>query len=76
MEPGGTRNPLSQLRRGVLEHCVLSLLATVGGALYRMATVPVLDDAGRLTRQSSETVAAIRRWLMAHPEGPGEPGPH
>lgn len=55
---------------------LLSLLATVGGALYRMATVPVLDDAGRLTRQSSETVAAIRRWLMAHPEGPGEPGAH
>jgi PadR family transcriptional regulator PadR len=27
MEPGGARNPLSQLRRGVLEYCVLSLLA-------------------------------------------------
>lgn len=26
MEPGVTRNPLSQLRRGVLEYCVLSLL--------------------------------------------------
>lgn len=26
MEPGGTRYPLSQLRRGVLEYCVLSLL--------------------------------------------------
>lgn len=26
MEPGGARNPLSQLRRGVLEYCVLSLL--------------------------------------------------
>lgn len=26
MELGGTRNPLSQMRRGVLEYCVLSLL--------------------------------------------------
>lgn len=28
MEPGGARNPLTQLRRGVLEHCVLALLDT------------------------------------------------
>lgn len=54
---------------------LLSLLATVGGALYRTATVPVLDDAGRLTRQSGETVAAIRRWLMAHPEGVAQQQP-
>lgn len=27
MELGSTRNPLSQLRRGVIEYCVLSLLA-------------------------------------------------
>jgi PadR family transcriptional regulator PadR len=27
MEPGEARHPLSQLRRGVLEYCVLSLLA-------------------------------------------------
>lgn len=27
MEPGGAQQPLSQLRRGVLEYCVLSLLA-------------------------------------------------
>ena len=26
MEPGQTRNPITQLRRGVLEFCVLSLL--------------------------------------------------
>src|SRR4051794_41764992 len=26
MEPGGTRNALSQLRRGALEYCVLALL--------------------------------------------------
>lgn len=26
MEPGEARNPLTQLRRGVLEYCVLSLL--------------------------------------------------
>jgi len=27
MEPGETRNPLTQLRRGVLEYCVLALLS-------------------------------------------------
>jgi PadR family transcriptional regulator PadR len=32
MEPGEARSPLSQLRRGVLEYCVLSLLA--GEQLY------------------------------------------
>ena len=26
MEPGDTQNPLAQLRRGVIEYCVLSLL--------------------------------------------------
>jgi PadR family transcriptional regulator PadR len=42
MEPGGTRNPLSQLRRGVLEHCVLSLLADE--PLYGFDLVRRLSD--------------------------------
>ena len=42
MEPGGTRNPLSQLRRGVLEHCVLSLL--VSEPLYGFDLVRRLSD--------------------------------
>jgi PadR family transcriptional regulator PadR len=42
MEPGGARNPLSQLRRGVLEHCVLSLLD--GEPLYGFDLVRRLSD--------------------------------
>ena len=42
MEQGGTRNPLSQLRRGVLEHCVLSLL--VQEPLYGFDLVRRLSD--------------------------------
>lgn len=42
MEPGGARNPLSQLRRGVLEYCVLSLLSTE--PLYGFDLVRRLGD--------------------------------
>src|SRR5918995_42713 len=42
MEPGGTRNPLSQMRRGVLEYCVLSLL--VGDSRYGFDLVRRLGD--------------------------------
>jgi PadR family transcriptional regulator PadR len=42
MEPGGARNPLTQLRRGVLEHCVLSLLAEE--PLYGFDLVRRLSD--------------------------------
>jgi PadR family transcriptional regulator PadR len=42
MEPGGARHPLSQLRRGVLEHCVLSLLADE--PLYGFDLVRRLSD--------------------------------
>lgn len=42
MEPGGARHPLSQLRRGVLEHCVLSLL--VHEPLYGFDLVRRLSD--------------------------------
>ncbi|QCX11227.1 hypothetical protein FRC97_07955 [Paracidovorax citrulli] len=51
------------------ERAVLEMLTTLGGALYRTATVPLLDDLGRLTRQSGETVARVRRWLLMTPEG-------
>ncbi|AVS73084.1 hypothetical protein C8240_02555, partial [Paracidovorax cattleyae] len=49
------------------ERAVLEMLTTLGGALYRTATVPLLDDLGRLTRQSGETVARMRRWLLMTP---------
>lgn len=55
------------------ERRALALLAALGGVLYRTATVPALDDAGRLTRQGSETVAAVRRWLMAQDDSPAAP---
>jgi PadR family transcriptional regulator PadR len=42
MEPGSTRNPLSQLRRGVLEYCVLSLLGDE--ELYGFDLVRRLSD--------------------------------
>jgi PadR family transcriptional regulator PadR len=42
MEPGGARNPLPQLRRGVLEYCVLSLL--VDESLYGFDLVRRLSD--------------------------------
>jgi PadR family transcriptional regulator PadR len=43
MELGGARNPWTQLRRGVLEYCVLSLLAT-SGELYGFDLVRRLAD--------------------------------
>lgn len=42
MEPGGTRNALSQLRRGVLEYCVLALLRD--GERYGFEIVRTLSD--------------------------------
>lgn len=42
MEPGEARNPLTQLRRGVLEYCVLSLLR--GEELYGFDLVRRLGD--------------------------------
>lgn len=42
MEPGTTRNALSQLRRGVLEYCVLALLRD--GERYGFEIVRTLSD--------------------------------
>ncbi|MGB9376594.1 MAG: PadR family transcriptional regulator [Mycobacteriales bacterium] len=42
MEPGSTRNPLSQLRRGVLEYCVLALLRD--SERYAFEIVRTLSD--------------------------------
>jgi PadR family transcriptional regulator PadR len=42
MEPGETRNALSQLRRGVLEYCVLALLSE--GERYGFELVRTLSD--------------------------------
>ena len=42
MEPGGARYPLTQLRRGVLEFCVLALLS--GDEVYGFDLVRRLSD--------------------------------
>ena len=42
MEPGGARNPITQLRRGVLEYCVLALLGDE--ELYGFDLVRRLSD--------------------------------
>ena len=49
MEPGGARNPLSQLRRGTLEFCVLALLRD--GERYGFELVRELD--GVLTSEGT-----------------------
>lgn len=43
MEPGRARNPVSQLRKGVLEYCVLALLR--GGQRYGFELVRALSEA-------------------------------
>jgi len=46
MEPGGARNPLVELRRGVLEHCVLALVRDEES--YGFDIVRALTAAGNL----------------------------
>lgn len=43
MEPGRARNPVSQLRKGVLEYCVLALL--LEGQRYGFELVRALSEA-------------------------------
>ena len=43
MEPGAARNPITQLRRGVLEYCVLSLLDR-SGELYGFDLIRRLSE--------------------------------
>ena len=52
MEPGAARNPMSQLRRGVIEYCVLSLL--VDEPRYGFDLVRRLGDAdGMVTSEGT-----------------------
>lgn len=46
MEPGRARNPASQLRKGVLEYCVLALLRD--GQRYGFELVRALSETGGL----------------------------
>lgn len=69
MEPGGARNPLSQLRRGVLEYCVLSLLADE--ELYGFDLVRRLGDVdGMVTSEGTiyPLLSRLRRegWVSTN----------
>ena len=59
MEPGGARTPLSQLRRGVLEFCVLALL--LDGARYAFELVRELSSADGLVTSEGTIYPLLTR---------------
>jgi PadR family transcriptional regulator PadR len=59
MEPGGARQPLSQLRRGVLEYCVLSLLQDT--ELYGFDLVRRLADVDGLVTSEGTIYPLLSR---------------
>ena len=59
MEPGATRNPLSQLRRGALEFCVLALLRN--GARYGFELVRELSSVDGLVTSEGTIYPLLTR---------------
>jgi PadR family transcriptional regulator PadR len=59
MVPGETRNPLTELRRGVLEHCVLAVLRD--GESYAFDIVRELSDAGELVTSEGTIYPLLAR---------------
>jgi len=59
MEPGGARNPLTQLRRGVLEFCVLALLGR--DELYGFDLVRRLSDVDGLVTSEGTIYPLLSR---------------
>ena len=59
MEPGGARQNLAQLRRGVLEYCVLGLLRSQ--RLYAFDLVRCLGDAGELVTSEGTIYPLLSR---------------
>jgi PadR family transcriptional regulator PadR len=59
MVPGETRNPLTELRRGVLEHCVLAVLRDRES--YAFDIVRVLGDAGQLVTSEGTIYPLLAR---------------
>lgn len=59
MVPGETRNPLTELRRGVLEHCVLAVLRD--GESYAFDIVRELADAGELVTSEGTIYPLLAR---------------
>ncbi len=65
MVHGETRDPLTELRRGVLEHCVLAVLRE--GESYAFDIVRVLSGAGELVTSEGTIyplLARLRRDLL------------
>lgn len=59
MEPAATRNPLTELRRGVLEHCVLALVGH--DETYAFDIVRTLADAGSLVTSEGTIYPLLSR---------------
>ncbi len=59
MVRGETRDPLTELRRGVLEHCVLAVLS--GGESYAFDIVRVLSGAGELVTSEGTIYPLLAR---------------
>ncbi len=59
MVPGEARNPLTELRRGVLEHCVLAVVREEES--YAFDIVRVLSDAGDLVTSEGTIYPLLSR---------------
>jgi len=59
MDPGETRNPLTELRRGVLEFCVLAVIRDTEAYAYDI--VRVLSDAGGLVTSEGTIYPLLAR---------------
>ena len=63
MEPGEAQNPLTQLRRGVIEYCVLALL--VGEELYGFDLVKRLGESEGLVTSEGTIYPLLSRMRRA-----------
>jgi PadR family transcriptional regulator, regulatory protein PadR len=59
MEPANARNPLTELRRGVLEHCVLALVGRKEA--YAFDIVHTLAEAGSLVTSEGTIYPLLSR---------------
>jgi PadR family transcriptional regulator, regulatory protein PadR len=59
MVPSAARDPLTEMRRGVLEHCVLATLRA--GDSYAFAIVRALSDAGDLVTSEGTIYPLLAR---------------
>jgi len=64
MVPGETRNPLTELRRGVLEHCVLALVRDQES--YAFDIVRALAAAGELMTSEGTIYPLLSRLRRDH----------